>query len=111
MTVFIALFLMGFLASIASLFFKKSTSDGLDIKNFVRNPYLYLGGGLYVLSALLNFYLLKRLPYSVVVPMGSLTYVWTLVIAQRYLNETITKKKLMRIIFVLMGVAVLTIFK
>ena len=75
---------------------------------FLINPYLYLGGGLYVLSALLNLYLLKRLPYSVVIPLGSLTYIWTLIIARKYLGEAISKQKLMGILSILIGVILLT---
>lgn len=108
MMVVIALFLMGIFASVASLFLKKSTSSGLNIRSFLINPYLYLGGGLYVLSALLNLYLLKRLPYSVVIPLGSLTYIWTLIIAHKYLGEAISKQKLMGILSILIGVILLT---
>ena len=110
MMVFVVLLLMGFFASAASFFLKKSIIGGLNIKNLILTPYLYLGGGLYVLSALLNLYLLKRLPYSVVVPLGSLTYIWTLVIAHKFLNEHITKQKLIGVIFILMGVGILTAY-
>lgn len=86
MIVFIVLLLTGFFASTASFFLKKSTTGGLNIKNLFFNPYFYLGDGLYVLSALLNLYLFKQLPYSIVVPLGSLTYIWTLGIARRFLG-------------------------
>ncbi|MCI9667885.1 MAG: EamA family transporter [Angelakisella sp.] len=61
-----------------------------------------------MLSALLNLYLLKRLPYSVVIPLGSLTYIWTLIIARKYLGEAISKQKLMGILSILIGVILLT---
>lgn len=103
--IFIALLLMGFFASMASFFLKKSTAGRLSIPKLVFNPYFYLGGGLYVLSALLNLYLLRQLPYSVVLPLGALTYIWTLVIAHKFLGETITKVKIAGVLLVLVGVA------
>ena len=109
MMVLTALLLMGIFASIASLFLKKSTANGLNLRYLLVNPFLYLGGGLYVLSALLNLYLLKRLPYSVVIPLGSLTYIWTLIIAHRYLHETVTRQKWIGVIFILAGVALLSL--
>lgn len=102
-----ALLLMGFFASVASFFLKKSIAGGLDIKRLIFNPYFYLGGGLYVLSALLNLYLLKQLPYSIVVPLGALTYIWTLGIAYKFLGEAVTKQKIAGIIFVFIGVSLI----
>lgn len=69
------------------------------------NPYFYLNSELYVLSALLNLYLLKQLPYSVVLPLGALTYIWTLAIAHNFLGEMITRVKIEGVFLVLVGVA------
>lgn len=104
MMVFAALLLMGFFASVASFFLKKATARGLNIGKLIWNPYCYLGGGLYVLSALMNLYLLKRLPYSIVVPLGALTYIWTLGIACRFLGEKVTRQKVIGILLILVGV-------
>lgn len=110
MMVFAALLLMGFFASVASFFLKKATSGGLSIRKLLLNPYLYLGGGLYVLSALLNLYLLKRLPYSIVVPLGALTYIWTMGIACRFLGEKVTRQKIVGTVLILMGVVLIANF-
>lgn len=107
--IFVALLLMGFFASLASFFLKRSTARGLNIQKLMFSPYFYLGGGLYVLSALLNLYLLKQLPYSVVIPLGALTYVWTMFIAHKFLEETITKQKVAGVLLILAGVALLAI--
>ena len=109
MMVFIALLLMGLFASVASFFLKKSTSGGLNIKRVLLSPYFYLGGGLYVFSALLNLYLLRQLPYSVVVSLGALTYIWTLVFAHKFLEESITKRKIAGVILILIGVVLVAI--
>lgn len=103
----IVLILMGLTASTASLFLKKATINGLDISTLLRTPYLYMGGGLYVLSSLMNFYLLRRLPYSLVVPLGSLTYIWTLILSWRFLGERISGQKILGIALILAGVCTL----
>lgn len=102
-----ALVLMSLLASVASFFLKKSTTGGLSIRRLLVNPYFYFGGILYVLSALLGMYLLKKLPYSVVVPLGALTYIWTLAISHQFLGEAVTKKKIGGIALILAGVALM----
>lgn len=108
MTVILALALMGLSASVASLFLKKSTAGGLCVRSLLVSAYFYLGGLLYVLSALLNLYLLKRLPYSMVVPLGSLTYIWTLIIAHRFLGEAITRHKMAGLLLIIVGVGMIS---
>lgn len=95
---------MGISASVASLFLKKSTTEGLSIFKLLKNSNLYLGGGLYVSSAFLNLYLLKILPYSIVVPLGSLTYIWTLILSRFFLGESITKYKMIGSVLILIGI-------
>lgn len=100
----IILFFMGLVASFASLCLKKSTQSGLNPKKLLKSVYFYSGGVLYVLAALMNLYLLKILPYSTVVPLGSLTYIWTLLVSHYFLKESITIKKTTGIVFILVGV-------
>jgi len=102
-----ALLFMGLTASIASFFLKKATANGLQPMRLLKSPFLYLGGGLYVVSALLNLYLLRILPYSLVVPLGSLTYIWTLFLSYKLLGEKISKQKLLGIACILIGVSLL----
>jgi len=103
----VMLLLMGLSASAASFLLKKSTANGLQISRMLRMPYLYLGGGLYVVSSLMNLYLLRRLPYSLVIPLGSLTYVWTLILSHRFLGESVSKRKVWGILLILAGVCLL----
>lgn len=109
MILLLILLMMGILAAAGSFFLKKSTAGGLKVGKLLCSPYFYLGGVLYVFSALLNLYLLKQLPYSLVVPMGSLTYIWTLIIAHRFLGETITKQKIAGIVLIFIGVGLIAI--
>jgi len=103
----VILIAMGLTSSVASFFLKKATANGVKITMLLRTPYLYLGGGLYVLAALMNLYLLRKLPYSLVVPLGSLTYVWTMLLSWRLLGERISKQKVLGIGLILVGVCAL----
>lgn len=90
---YIILIIMSLIGSVASLFLKKASSN----KNFlkiVKNMNTYVGGVLYLISAVLNIIILKSLDYSVVLPLTSITYVWTLFFSSWILNERITIKKL-----------------
>lgn len=62
-----------------------------------------------MISALMNLYLLRQLPYSIVVPLESLTYVWTLGIAHKFMGETVTRQKIAGIIFILIGVSLIAL--
>jgi len=105
----VMLLLMGLSASAASFLLKKATADGLQLSRILHMPYLYLGGGLYIASSLMNLYLLRRLPYSLVVPLGSLTYIWTLILSHRFLGESISRQKVLGILLILVGVSLLFI--
>jgi len=104
MTVYYAVLLaMTLIASFASFFLKKSTSGG-TILSIVRNKYLYIGGFLYVFGALINVWLLKKIPYSVLIPLGSICYIWTMFIACIFLKEKIGIGKIIGVLLILSGV-------
>lgn len=93
---------MGFLAAIASYFLKKATcSDTLIDLLFCK--YLYIGGFLYVFAALLNVYLLQVMPYSVVGPLCSVTYIWTIILSYKLLGEKLSSKKIIGVALILIG--------
>lgn len=100
---YVILLLMTLVGSIASYYLKKS-SNASELKILLSNKYFYLGGGLYFISALMNIYVLKYLEYSVVLPLTSITYIWTMLISYKKLNEKITKKKIIGICVILLGV-------
>jgi len=64
---------------------------------------------LYLLSAVLNIYVLKYLDYSVVLPLTSITYIWTMVLSYFSLKERITAKKVLGVALIVGG-AVLVSF-
>lgn len=106
----LALLGMGVLASFGSFFLKRATENGISRLAFMRSPWFYLGGVFYTSSALLNLYLLRVLPYSLVVPLGALTYIWTLLLSHKFLGERIDLPKVAGILLILFGVALLSVY-
>ncbi len=101
------LVVMTFLGATASLFLKKASgSEG--ILALMQNVNFYLGGMLYLLAAVLNIYILKFLEYSVVLPLTSLTYIWTMALSYFVLKEKITGRKMLGVALILAGVVVVS---
>lgn len=98
----VSLLIMTLLGSVASLFLKKA-SGTVGIFAMLRNVNLYIGGFLYLTSAVLNIWILRYLDYSVVLPLTSLTYIWTMVLSYLILKERITKKKIGGVVLILIG--------
>jgi drug/metabolite transporter (DMT)-like permease len=94
---------MTLLGSFGGFFFKKSTS-GPSVMSIVKSKFLYIGGCLYVSSAIVNIYVLKYMPLSVVLPMTAITYIWSMITSKILLKEKITKYKLTGMIFIVIGV-------
>lgn len=101
------LVVMTFLGATASLFLKKASgSEG--ILALMQNVNFYLGGMLYLLAAVLNIYILKFLEYSVVLPLTSLTYIWTMTLSYFVLKEKITGRKMLGVALILAGAVVVS---
>ena len=105
---YLFIIVMTLVASFASFFLKKSTNCK-SILSIISNKYLYIGGFLYVLAALFNIWILKRMPYSVVVPLGSICYIWTMLIAGFFLKEKIGLGKIIGVMLILSGVVCIAV--
>lgn len=88
-------------------YFLKLASAVESVFGLLKAPAFYVGAGLYGLSAVLNIILLRVLPYSIVLPLTSLTYVWTAIVGWRLLKERISLRMLCGIACIVVGVAVL----
>lgn len=108
MKIYLLLIIGTILGAFGGFFFKKCTQN-FGVKEIILNPFLYLGGVVYLVSAVLNIIVLRYLPYSVVLPLTSLTYIWSLIISYLLLKEKITKAKMYGIIFILIGAVLLGI--
>lgn len=108
MIYYVILIIMTFIGSVASLFLKKASgSDGFIKMLFNLN--LYIGGGLYVLSAILNIFILKYLDYSVVLPLTSITYIWTMILSCFVLKERLSLKKMLGVGLIVVGAIIVSI--
>lgn len=94
---------MTLLGSCGCFLLKRSTEHGLSVKLLLRNLNFYFGGLTYFLSAVLNIVLLKYLDYAIVLPLTSVTYVWSMILAHFFLHEKITKGKICGMALILAG--------
>ena len=105
---YICIIIMTMLGSVASLYLKKASGTN-GIMSLLLNQYFYVGGILYFTSALLNIWILRYLDYSVVLPLTSLTYIWTMFISYLILKEKITKKKIIGVLMILVGAVLVSV--
>ena len=70
---------------------------------FLFDKNLWLGALCYLVAALLNIIVLWRWDYSKVLPLTSLTYIWTLILSYKYLNEHIGLCKICGVGLILIG--------
>ena len=90
--------------ALGAFFFKQGARQLSGVFTIFVQPKIYLGGIFYVLSALLNVYLLRYLDYSVLYPMTAMTYIWSAVLSRLYLGEAITRNKMLGIGAICIGV-------
>lgn len=93
---------MTLIGAVAAFFLKKA-SGFKSLSELIKNYNLYIGAGLYLLSAIINIIVLRFLNYSVVLPLTSITYVWTMVISYLFLKEKVGIKKLLGVSFIIIG--------
>ena len=99
---YLRLLAMTYLGAQASVFFKRLAGES-NILGILSSPYLYLGGGLYLIAALLNIYVLSLMEYSKVLPLTSLTYGWTMLLSYLVFKEKINIQKIVGLLFVIAG--------
>lgn len=110
-SIYLILILLTILGAFGGYFLKKATMNIVSFVDVIFTPWIYVGGLLYVMGAIMNIYVLKYLPYTVVLPMTSITYIWTMFISHAFFQEKITKKKQIGIILIICGAFLLGIYK
>lgn len=105
------IFIMTISGSLGAFFMKKASGrlDKISVLKVLQIPELYAGGILYLIGACTNILLLRMLPYTVVYPVTSVTYVWTMVISCILLKEKITVNKVAAVILIMLGVSCISI--
>ena len=87
----------------AALFLKKGSKKSLLSKNIV------IGIFLYGISAVIFIACLRFAPVSILYPVTSATYIWSFVLAKKYLNEKITRQKLVGLCLIILGIVLLSL--
>ena len=100
------------LGAFASYNFKNASVsiDGFSTRTIAalaRNKIFILGVILYLIAAANNIFLLRYFDYSVLLPISSITYIWTMIIANRLLGEVITKRKIFGVVAIIVGAILL----
>ena len=93
------------LGAFASYCFKKATLglEGLNLLGLLREKFLWIGGLLYIVAAVNNILLLGYQDYSILLPLSSITYIWTMIIANKLLGEKISAKKIVGVAAIICG--------
>ncbi|MDR2865713.1 MAG: EamA family transporter [Spirochaetaceae bacterium] len=99
---------MAFISACASFCIKKA-SGGASVLSILKNKFLYFGGILYVISAALNIWLLQRVAYSVLIPLGGSCYIWTMIVSYKFLHEKIGIMKIVGVVCIIAGVCCVAI--
>lgn len=97
---------MTFLGALASVSFKKASGQK-TLTRVLTTYHIYAGGMLYLIAALLNVYVLSLMDYSKVLPLTSITYIWTLVLSYAVFGEKIGKSKIGGVALVIVGALLL----
>ena len=105
---FLLLMIMTIAGAFGGFFFKKATKNGFKISRYFI-LFLGLGGFCYLMSSILNIIVLKHMSYTVVFPLTSITYIWTLLISYFFLQESLTVKKILGVILICIGALFLVI--
>ncbi|MGG5460372.1 EamA family transporter [Clostridium sp. B9] len=101
--------IMTFLGALGGFFFKKGSQNIENFLSLILNWKIYIGGIFYLTAALLNILVLKYLPYSIVLPLTAMTYIWTMIIAKIALYEKITRNKIIGTILIILGSVLIAI--
>ena len=106
---YLLVILMTILGAFGAYYFKTANTKSDQLIGVIKSKTLYIGILFYLLGALLNIYVLKYLPYNIVLPTTSITYIWSMLIAHKFLGEHITKRQIYGLIFIIAGVILLAV--
>ena len=85
------------------VFNRVSQNLTFKLSRLLRNYKLVLGFFLFGLSAIIYIIALKKGDLNIIYPLSSLTYVWSTLLAKKYLNESINIHKWSGILLIILG--------
>jgi hypothetical protein len=106
---YMLLILFTIFGALGSFFFKISANKSDNIVRILFNYNLYIGVALYIISAIINILVLLALPYTIVLPCSSITYIWSLYLSKTFLRENVGLLKLIGVAFISLGTIIIVI--
>ena len=105
----ILLVLLGaFIGSFGAVFLKWGASKlHRDLRSFVTNWRLALGVALFLVSSYFFILAMRKGELSVLYPINSFAYAWTMVWSRVFFREPITRRKLGGLVLIATGITVL----
>ena len=91
------------IGSLGAISFKRTTMAANKFIKYFKTKWLYIGIALYVTASLFNFYMLTKIPYSVMLPLTSVTYIWTVIFSKVFYKEIINWQKIVAIGLIIAG--------
>lgn len=104
---YILLILFTIFGALGSFFFKISVNKSHNVIQLVFNYNLYIGILFYVISVIINILVLLALPYTIVLPCSSITYIWSLYLSKTLLRENVGMLKLIGVAFISLGTIII----
>jgi len=93
------------LGALGQLNFKLGSDNlSLKIRDLLRNRYLFIGVILYGISTVMFIVALKGGELSVLYPLVATSYIWTILLAKKVLNEKINVYKWAGVAMIMLGV-------
>lgn len=100
--------LASFIGSVGAVFLKSGAGKlHRKVTSVLLNPFLFAGVGLYLLSSLFFLKGIQQGELTILYPMVSLSYVWTLLWSRMFFGEPFTKQKFVGLAMILSGVVFL----
>ncbi len=92
-------------AAYGSLYLKKGSAEfSLSLFKLLNNRYLLVGIFFYFLSSIIFIISIKYGELSVLYPIASLNYIWSIFLATKYLDEKMNSFKWIGIFLIIIGV-------
>lgn len=75
----------------------------------IINKYTITGISLYMIGSVIFVITLKYAPVSVLYPITGSTYIWSFILAKKYLNENIDKNKIIGLATIILGIVFIAV--
>ena len=104
----VAVLIVALMGAVAQYFFKvASSSVSTSILSWVLNYKFLIGAAIYGISTIIYLFALKHGDLSILYPVIATSYIWTALLAVRFLDESMSLMKWGGIVFIMIGVALI----